>query len=245
MIFSLCPLWTLTICFNSVTLSLLTSNLHSKSQIIIKSLFLMLSNAKTIHFNIKDSHSNNCLPFDSYVPAQRKKDLIMAETFRAAQRSSNEENKMYSIKKIQNRFALNKYPSKFINDHTFRDSSRSVQDKPDPVSFIKLPFNNEKQKCEINQLFHRTDLYNIIRPIYLTNQPLSRSLRRPFNQPSCPSNCLTCKTAQFPGYCYTKNILYLISCKMCGKVYVGQSKRTARSRIKEDITSPNLSLIHI
>ena len=24
---------------------------------------------------------------------------------------------------------------------------------------------------------------------------------------------------------------------MCGKVYVGQSKRTARSRIKEDITS--------
>ena len=36
--------------------------------------------------------------------------------------------------------------------------------------------------------------------------------------------------------CFTKNIIYLITCKICERVYVGQSKRTVRSRITEDLT---------
>jgi len=72
----------------------------------------------------------------------------------------------------------------------------------------------------------------------MSSQPLSRKLRRPFIHPPCANTCITCKTAEFHGMCYSKNAVYSITCSICQRVYIGQTKRTVKSRIKEDLTNP-------
>jgi len=186
----------------------------------------------------KETHSNTCLPFDSFVPVNRKRSLVISETRRAVERSSNEQNRCESLNVIKNRFLRNNYPPQFIQKHTFTSQENTENIKHEPTTFLKVPFNSEKQKREINSLLRRTNLAEKIRLIYLTSSPLARSLRPSSENPSCPTNCLTCQTAEHSGCCFRKNVVYCIKCKICSKVYVGQTKRTARSRIKEDLTSP-------
>jgi len=107
----------------------------------------------------------------------------------------------------------------------------------EPKTYLKIPYNSEKQKQEISCLLKRTDLHNTIRLIFCSSRPLSLLFRPKPGRPTCPSNCLTCKTAEHDGSCFIKNCVYCITCNVCLKVYIGQSKRTNKSRIKEDMTN--------
>ena len=101
-----------------------------------------------------------------------------------------------------------------------------------------MPFNSEKQRREIVQLAERTGIRQHIRLIFMTESPFSISLRPTANKPQCPPTCITCATAEKRGMCFKKNCVYHIKCQLCFRVYIGESKRCIRSRIKEDLTGP-------
>ena len=75
-----------------------------------------------------------------------------------------------------------------------------------------------------------------IRIVFQSNIPLSRQFNRR-NPRNCQNNCKTCQTACFPNQCQTKNAVYKISCNICNKEYIGQTKRILRTRILEHCTS--------
>ena len=137
-----------------------------------------------------------------------------------------------SLNIIKQRFLANGYPKNFIEKHKFVEKNVSVVEAKKTFDhYIKIPYNSEAQKHCIQRLIVRTGLSETIRPIYIAERPLSRLFRQPFKYPSCHPNCITCSTAEKPNCCFTKFFVYMI----VKKVYIGQSKRTARSRIKEDL----------
>jgi len=102
---------------------------------------------------IKNSHSNTCLPFDSFVPNNRKMNLITAETRRAVERSSNDQHRAESVAKIQSRFSLNKYPPQIIRKHTFKTNSDNST-KSEPINYLKVPYKERNHSAaSSNQSF--------------------------------------------------------------------------------------------
>jgi len=174
---------------------------------------------------IKPTHSNAIMPASSYVPTSRKANLVKSETRRAIKNGSDSNNGKLGVNIIKQRLAANGYSKEFIRKNTYR--SESTTEKTEPISYIKVPYQDEKQRWKINTLLQRTGLKEQIRVIYKTEQPLSRQFRKPLEQQKCPQNCLSCRTAKKPDKCFVKNSIYKIS------VYIGQTGRTIRSRIQE------------
>ena len=77
-----------------------------------------------------------------------------------------------------------------------------------------------------------------------TNKPLAWQFRNKRTLLKCTDNCLSCKTTDLTDACFTKCTVYLITCHICNKVYVGQSHRTINSRITEHINCPK-SFVHL
>ena len=58
-----------------------------------------------------------------------------------------------------------------------------------------------------------------------------------FGDPPCPSGnriCNTCRRLQ-NGRCTDKNVVYELSCTLCGAKYIGESKRPLRLRYNEHL----------
>ena len=51
--------------------------------------------------------------------------------------------------------------------------------------------------------------------------------------PNCPSGCRSCLSSARPNQCWKKHVIYQITCNKCGKIYIGETGRTIRSRILE------------
>ena len=74
-----------------------------------------------------------------------------------------------------------------------------------------------------------------------------KSLRKMFQPPKqrllCDENCDTCAMSETKRACYTKNLIYKIVCNLCNAVYIGESCRCIKSRIKEHL-SQDSSAVH-
>ena len=187
---------------------------------------------------VKPTHSGTCLPFNSYVPTQRKQCLIISENIRA-RRVSSLVKQQKSIELANSRLIKNGYPENFI-----RKCMRHVDvngntrpERDEPITYLKLPYRTESQRRQIIQLARRTKMVESIRIIFTTEKPLSRQFHPKRESLKCPNDCRACKTSQYPNSCMKKHIVYEIACGLCNMVYVGQTDRTARSRILEHLTS--------
>jgi hypothetical protein len=178
---------------------------------------------------IKPTHSGTCLSYNSYVPVTRKKCLIISETLRCNTIASGDNE---SLEKIDKKFSKNGYPNKFIAQ-TRRNLSLIPKDKIEPLTYLKLPYITEAQRSQIAKLANRTGQANNVRFIFTTERPLSWQFRPKTVMQKCPDNCIACLTAEKADSCFIKYAVYLISCNLCDKVYVGQTERTIRSRVAE------------
>ena len=129
------------------------------------------------------------------------------------------------------------YSKHFIQhaDRMCKENKNNVRDQP--VTYIKIPFVNEKQRRKILGLRRSTNNQRKIRVIFQTELPLGVSLRPAKECLACPRNCRACASASFPNCCNKKSCIYKITCQQCQKCYIGQTKRTMRSRIYEHLTS--------
>lgn len=197
------------------------------------------SESRTFSFTlfIKPVHSNSCLPFSSHVPVNRKRSLLIGENWRATRNSSSSSLVATSKSMLRRRFIANGYPQRLVK--TFFDGSPQAQreDKENPTSFIRLPFVDEASKRHIMKLVRDCDLLDKVRVIFQTEKPLCRRWRRKREKPVCEASCWSCQIAVKTGKCYWKHVVYQITCDICSKLYIGQTERTMRSRLREHVQS--------
>ena len=99
------------------------------------------------------------------------------------------------------------------------------------VIYLRVPFVDCHSERYISNLFSKSPLPVLIRPIFITPQPLSKQLRQT-SAPLCGEPCI----CDNKSLCLRKNIVYEIQCKLCTASYIGETHRTFRSRILEHLS---------
>jgi hypothetical protein len=191
----------------------------------------------------KPSHSGTCLPFESSVPISRKRCLIHSETLRAQRNASNDQLRTRNLAKVDKRLKMNGYSKTFIQKTRLGMANRPKANEAF-VTYLRVPYLSEPQTHAIKKLQQRTGMNDKVRLIFETEKPLSRQFRPLPETPVCPKPCISCDTAEKPNCCYRKNVIYKITCSLCGAVYIGQTERTVRSRIIEHCKTTN-SHVHM
>lgn len=217
-----------------------TSELPNENKLPFLDTLVTRSNNK-FHFElyVKPTHSGACLPFSAYVPTSRKRALVQSELLRANRISTDRMRQTRSVDKIKEKFKENGYPAKFVNETRVQYAQSAKPEKRDFVSYIKIPFVSEMQKWKIMKLSKSTGIENYIRLIFKTPRPLSWQFREKRENLSCRPDCIACKTSVTKYVCFTKFTVYEISCNICKAVYIGQTSRIIKSRIKEHTFVPS------
>ena len=176
---------------------------------------------------MKPLHSNTCLPYSSFVPTSRKRALLIGEKHRNLRNSSP-----FNIKVGENilkrRFQANEYPNDFIDKHFCDHRWTSTSDENGSIEivrpYLKLPYYGEEPRHEILSLARKTGMIDSIRLIFETETPLSRRFRTVRHGNVC---------------CNLRYVIYRLHCLQCSSNYIGETKRTIRSRVSEHMRSPN------
>jgi len=137
---------------------------------------------------------------------------------------------------VKRRLQLNGYPKKFI-DKAVRNGSLTPRVKQDVVTYLRVPFFNDRQRQQVLNVARSTGLYDKIRIIFVSQKPLARLFREKRETVRCPRDCHSCRTARHSGKCFTKFCVYEIKCNICNAVYIGETSRTIRSRVLEHGTA--------
>ena len=200
---------------------------------------LLCAETGTFSFSLhmKPVHSNTCLPFSSHVPASRKRALLLGENWRTIRNSSSSKVRQSKFN-LRRRFIANCYPKKWVNDLYDKMPMRHRdEDEEKPITYMKLPYIDEVSKRQVMRLRRKCQLDNRIRIIFQTAKPLSHRWRKKKERPRCDQSCWTCNLTRRKQRCYTKHVVYEISCILCDEKYIGQTDRTVRSRLKEHVQS--------
>ena len=122
---------------------------------------------------------------------------------------------------IKNKFLSNEYPEDFIKNMLSFKSVDNMDNRPNFISYIKIPYISQQQNNLIKRLLHNTGFGKKITQIFTTEKNLSLSLRVKKEHFRCQSKCISCQTAEIKGACFVKFAVYLVKCNLCGAVYVG------------------------
>ena len=119
---------------------------------------------------------------------------------------------------------------------------------------LKLPYRDEKLHNRISAEMRKLDLTSKIRLVYTQGANLKRQLvRSAFVPQTCRvrrryleqqqstqrrrgkprDDCISCQAGLKDSKCEAKGVVYSLQCKLCGELYIGETKRTARARISE------------
>ena len=192
---------------------------------------------------VKPTLSGTCLPFDSFISLFRKRALNTAE-FHRVKRNTFDDYFHKTLGMIKSKFLSNGYPEDFINNTLSFKSFDNMDNRPNFISYIKIPYISQQQNNLIKRLLHNTGLDKKIRFIFTPEKNLGLSLRVKKEHLRCQSEFISCQTAEIKGACFVNFAVYLVKCNLCGAVYVGQTQQILRSRIKEHI-SDTTSIIYL
>ena len=106
-----------------------------------------------------------------------------------------------------------------------------------PLTYLTLPFTSERERRQVCNLAKRTGLIDHVRLNFRSERPLGRRWRQTKERPQCDPRCWSCAAGEVRGKCYTKGVVYRLTCTQCGSMYVGQTARTIKSRLKEHLSS--------
>ena len=160
----------------------------------------------------KKTHTDRYLSFKSHHSAQAKRSTVMTLLKRARDVTSDRHLLKKELKHLQGVMLNNDYPTGFLKRcRTLKPKERS-EDEHKPLSTTKLPYI-EGLSEEIRRILRGFN----IRTVFRTIDTLGRILTR-VKDPTPPE--------ERPG------VIYKIKC-ICGDFYVGETKRTLATRIKE------------
>ena len=190
-----------------------------------------------------------------------KLNTLKSQFRRAVRLSSDKDAERRSLGKIQDIFSRNGYPAHVLKSvrrqierspgsaGSVRERRRggteggtdrhgrergAGQSNGKSRGVLLLPYVNETVLCKVKQVARRSGLG--VNVASYTPDTLKRKLvHSSLTDPPCPSGSRTCNTCKriSKGRCTDKNVVYQLTCKLCGASYVGESKRPLRLRYNE------------
>ena len=113
--------------------------------------------------------------------------------------------------------------------HAWKKPSK-VKSKFENYSILKLPFISNEHSKVIKSILHKNKDLKIL-PVFTPGIKLSQILTRTtLEQKTCTSSQCIFKNTSI---CMTKNVVYQLTCSMCGEIYVGETKRSLHQRLLE------------
>ena len=196
----------------------------------------------------KEIHSGIIFPWDSISPISLKKGILLGELRRAEARSNNANSVRDSICKVKERFRRNGYPENFLRRTEWEYNRKKMHVTNQTTSkseyiYIKCPYTDEIQKRQCMSVIRRTNLGDKVRLWFDSGKKLKEIFHPPKERLCCPAACETCKLSNKPNLCSLKNIIYEIECKLCSQLYIGETGRSAGTRIKEHISGSHPSAV--
>ena len=189
----------------------------------------------------KPIRSNTIHPWDSHSPISLKRGILIGELRRAVHRSTPDY-ETYSTNKVIQRFLVNGYPKSFVNRvyKYFRRKQTHHQTKREETNkiYLKCPYVSEEMKRKMINVMKRTGLNDKVF-LSFTNYPLKRHFRPPKEKIHCDESCITCQSASSRNTCHVKGVIYRVTCNLCKKIYIGETERMVKSRIKEHLNIKN------
>ena len=115
---------------------------------------------------------------------------------------------------IRNKFISNGYLVDFINNTLSFKSVDNMDNRPNFISFIEIPYISQQQNNLIKRLLHNTRLDKRISLIFTTEKNIGLSLRIKKEHFRCQSEFISCQTAEVKGACFVKSAVYLVKCNL-------------------------------
>ena len=194
------------------------------------------------------------LHFSSAHPMSTKRAVLSAEIKRAIRVSSGKETRERSIHYVKSLFQQNGYPDTLLDKlirNNLRDtyrtrSPRNRQTEKEMVTYMRLPYINERVARRVTGVLKRSG--TTIKVAWTSGPTIGGKLiTSALTSPTCPAgtrHCHTCVNG-LQGKCTKKNVVYKITCKLCGtqtptQFYIGESTRPVRYRFNEHLSDARL-----
>ena len=170
--------------------------------------------------------------------------VLKNEIIRVTRNRSGVQEVMAGQDFISKRFESNGYPRSAIRRAIYEVDHPLQKITPKkPNVFLCLPFMGEKRAGEIRRSLKKCGLSDFL-SVSFKSYTLS-SVLRPRRSSFCfVNNCKFCLIAKNEEDCCSKNVVYFIECCHCSATYVGETKRTMRSRLREHVSSPTSHVFH-
>ncbi|XP_028418418.1 uncharacterized protein LOC114544426 [Dendronephthya gigantea] len=163
----------------------------------------------------KTTHTDKYLDFNSHHPATHKRSVVNTLLDRADNIPSTRNGKRKERKHVMKVLQSNGYSTKFIkNCDTMRKCSKDrTNNENDSAGLVVLPYIQGVSE-RIARVLRRENLKVGYKPIRTLN------------------NCFP-KPKDKPNIMQSREVIYQINCQNCEFVYIGQTERALRTRLKE------------
>ena len=198
---------------------------ESNNQLPFMDVRIRRNNEGFLSFEVyrKSTHTGKYLSFNSHHPTSAKRSVVHSLLGRAERITSNDIARKAEIEEVYSQLQLNGYPLKFIKN-THRRTKAICSRKPTPPSndsaisgIASIPFVDGISQT-IARILSKLEIRTIQRPMQW-KWTLQRKLKDKL------------PAIDKPG------VVYQLNCQDCDKAYIGETKRTARSRAKEHASS--------
>ena len=161
----------------------------------------------------KATHTNQYLAFESHHPIAHKVTVVKTLMSRAEALSSSGVERVQEEKEVTGALKENGYPSSFVYKHSCPDRPRPDREEQSPKTTLTLPYISHLSEA-IRRVLTPLDIQVVFRPLMTLRQLLVHPKDRvPMDE--------------------RKGVVYSIPCTECPKVYIGQTGRSLKHRLKE------------